>query len=122
MKPESVDAAAWLRRAATAEAVPELPPPGRLWWKAQIVRRLQEKEARIERAARPALWGLGIGGAMALASLGAAIALGLRHLLTALAALPVELPMAWIAAAMAAFALPLASLVALFLLVRREAG
>lgn len=122
MKPETVDAAAWLRRAAAAEPVPELPPPGRLWWKAQIVRRLQEKEARIERAARPALWGLGIGGAVALATLGAAIALGLSHLLATLAALPVELPVGWITTALAAFVLPLAALVALFLLVRREAG
>lgn len=122
MKPESVDAAAWLRRAAAAEPVPELPPPGRLWWKAQIVRRLQEREARIERAARPAMWGLGIGGGLLLAALGAAVALGLGRLLTALAELPVELPAGWITAAVAAFVLPVAALVVLFLLVWREAG
>lgn len=122
MKPETVDVAAWLRRAAAAEPTPELPPPGRLWWKAQIVRRLKEKEVRIERAARPALWGLGIGGGAVLAALGVALALGLSRLLAALADLPVELPAGWITAALAAFVLPVAALLALFFLVWREAG
>lgn len=122
MKPDNVDVAGWLRRAAAAEPVPELPPPGRLWWKAQIVRRLSEKEARIERAARPALWGLGIGGAVALAALGAAVALGMGRLLAVLGELPIAVPASWTPIALAAFVLPVAALAVLFFLVWREAG
>lgn len=122
MKSESVDVDAWLRRAAAAEPVPELPPPGRLWWKARIVRRLREEETRIERATRPAVWGAGIGGAILLAAMGAAVALGLGRLLTAFERLPIDVPAAWAPIAVAVFVLPLAALAGVAYLAWREAG
>lgn len=65
---EEADVARWLRRAALQEP-PEshgrrLPSASQLWWKAQIIRRLVERDRLAEQATRPARWsqwaGLGL--------------------------------------------------------------
>jgi hypothetical protein len=58
----------WLRRAAHQESLEargrRLPSAGHLWWKAQIIRKLVERDRMAERATRPARWsqwaGLGL--------------------------------------------------------------
>jgi hypothetical protein len=65
---EEAHVAAWLRQAAEQESVAvrgrRLPSAGHLWWKAQIIRRLVERDRMAERATRPVRWsqwaGLGL--------------------------------------------------------------
>ena len=59
----------WLQQAADEDELDSrrrsLPTAGHLWWKAQIIRRLVERDRLAERVTRPARWsqwlGLGIG-------------------------------------------------------------
>ena len=57
---EELRVTGWLRSVARADSVAlesrPLPSASQLWWKAQIIRRLTEREALIERAVRPVRW------------------------------------------------------------------
>jgi hypothetical protein len=51
-----------LLRELAAETEPaRLPTAGQVWWKAEILLRLEERQEAGERAARPAIWGQAAG-------------------------------------------------------------
>ncbi len=50
---EELAVASWLRDVARETAARALPSASQLWWKAQIIRRLVERDALSERATRP---------------------------------------------------------------------
>jgi hypothetical protein len=76
--PETDPVADWLHRIAEAEdPPPNLPTAGQIWWRAQILERLEEEDARARRAARPAVWCRHLVGAMALAMILSALSMAL---------------------------------------------
>jgi len=69
-----------LLRELAAETEPALlPTASQLWWKAEILLRLEERQEAGERAARPAIWGQAAG----LLTAGLGLAFGSTTLLTA---------------------------------------
>jgi len=55
---EAVQVAGALRQLAAETRPPRpLPAAGQLWWRAEVVRRLVEKQEVAERGLRPAVWG-----------------------------------------------------------------
>lgn len=53
---EVVAVSTWLQGVARETVVGGLPPADRVWWRAQVERRLEERRALLERAARPIKW------------------------------------------------------------------
>lgn len=45
-----------LRGLAAETEPPRLPTPGQIWWKAEVLRRLEERQQAADRAASPARW------------------------------------------------------------------
>ncbi len=78
---ETAAVADWLQREARRQPPRDgLPSASHLWWRAQIIRDLVERETAVERATRPVRW-LQV---VALGALGLAIALALRWLTASL--------------------------------------
>ncbi|MCP4654625.1 MAG: hypothetical protein GY856_04305 [bacterium] len=57
---ETLQVAGSLRRLAAGDQ-PRLPSAGQIWWKAEIIRQLTERDEQIRKATRPILWGQAIG-------------------------------------------------------------
>ncbi len=57
---ETLRVAESLQRLAAGDQ-PRLPSAGQIWWKAEIIRRLTERDEQIRKATRPILWGQAIG-------------------------------------------------------------
>jgi hypothetical protein len=77
---ETDPVAAWLHRLAASEDPPaSLPTAGQIWWRSQILERLEEEDARARRAARPAEWCRRLVGAVALAVILSALSMVLAQ-------------------------------------------
>jgi len=53
---EVVAVSTWLRGVARETVVGSLPQADRVWWRAQVERRLEQRRELVERAARPIRW------------------------------------------------------------------
>ena len=110
-----------LRGLAEAGPSPRLPAAGQLWWRAEIVRRLNEPERRREQAARPIKWGLGVGGMAVLTGLLLIAVFIIDQLRASLASLSFEVSTSWLAVGLGALVLPLVALVVFLFLIGQDA-
>ena len=114
-EPETDAVAGWLHRIAESEdPPPSLPTAGQIWWRSQILQRLEEEDAQARRAARPAAWCLGLVGALALALMLSALSMLLAP------GTGVEFQETWILA-VSGLALPAAAFVGVAWVLWREA-
>lgn len=54
---EEHEVASWLRQSAREVPVRPLASASQLWWKAEIIRRLTDRDTLVDRATRPLRWG-----------------------------------------------------------------